>query len=428
MEKFSPVHLIIIIAIVVIGFGLIFRGAGDPNASVGATHTQSDQQQSVALPAKPVTVQDIAKRADDIPPPITRTTNELVEISLTTEEVVAEMMPGVTYTYWTYNGTVPGPLLRVREGDDVRVTLSHGTGGHDHSALRLEQFDTVEDAEAFFGAHVAHAAEDGHDHEHAEDAHMHDDSHPHTTAASDGDEVSAQHAAEGHALHSIDLHSVIGPGGGAALMQVGHDGPKTFQFKATHPGVYVYHCASPHVPTHIANGMYGLIVVEPASGMAEVDKEFYVMQGDFYTTGAFGELGHQEFDKAKLLAEDPSYFVFNGRVGGLKGDNAMHAKAGERIRMYVGVGSHIASNFHIIGGIFDKLYKDGSITSPPLTNVQTTIIPAGGAVMIEFTPEVPGTYLLVDHSLTRVFDKGALAELVVEGADRPDLYRAVEQP
>lgn len=209
-------------------------------------------------------------------------------------------------------------------------------------------------------------------------------------------------------------------------MQVGHDGPKTFQFKATRPGIYVYHCASPHVPTHIANGMYGLMLVEPAEGMNEVDKEFYVMQGDFYTKGEFGQLGHQEFDKVKLINEDPSYFVFNGRVGGLTGVNAMRAEVGDRIRMYVGVGSHIPSNFHIIGGIFDKLYKDGAITDEPLHNVQTTIVPAGGAVMIEFTAEVPGTYLLVDHSLTRVFDKGALAELVVTGQEQPDIYKAIE--
>lgn len=209
------------------------------------------------------------------------------------------------------------------------------------------------------------------------------------------------------------------------LTQVGHDGPKTFQFRALRPGIYVYHCASAHVPTHIANGMYGLVLVEPREGLAEVDREFYVMQGDFYTKGPFGQKGHQEFDVEKLLAEAPSYFLFNGRVGSLTGDRALRAKVGEKVRMYVGVGSHIASNFHIIGGIFDELYAEGAIVSEPLRNVQTTIVPPGGAVMIEFTPEVPGKYLLVDHSLTRSIDKGALAELIVEGPDRPDLFRGL---
>jgi nitrite reductase (NO-forming) len=289
----------------------------------------------------------------------------------------------------------------------MRITLNHGIGGHMHSSFQVESFPTLAEAESFIGAEVAYAADaamvDGHTH----------------SAAMD------QHAAEGHSTHSIDLHAVTGPGGGAMLTQVGHDGPKTFQFKATHPGVYVYHCASPHVPTHIANGMYGLIVVEPKEGLNPVDKEFYVMQGDFYTKGSFGQLGHQEFDLNKLLSESPSYFAFNGRVGGISGDRALKAKVGERIRMFVGVGSHIASNFHIIGEVFDNLYSDGAITNEPLHDVQTTIIPPGGAIMIEFTVDIPGKYLLVDHSLTRSIDKGALAELIVEGPENPDEFKPV---
>lgn len=413
MKLSPPIFVIICLGLLVILAGIIFKSNGSSGQAVSVSPSAS-KDAYVPIPAKQVETSEISKRADDIPSPITRKENELVVIELDTQEIVAEMMPGVTYQYWTFNGTVPGPFMRVMEGDDVEVRLSHGTGVHEHGALQVEQFATIEEAESFMGAHTAHADEG---------AHVHDDSHMHDETVSD--DVMAQHAMEGHSTHSIDLHSVIGPGGGAPLMQVGHDGPKAFRFKATRPGIYVYHCASPHVPTHIANGMYGLILVEPKEGMNPVDKEFYVMQGDFYTRGSFGALGHQEFDKDKLLSEDPSYFVFNGRVGGLTGERALKAKVGDKVRMFVGVGSHIASNFHIIGGIFDKLYKDGAITDPPLHNVQTTIIPAGGATMIEFTVEVPGTYLLVDHSLTRVFDKGALAELVVEGEDQPELYAPV---
>ncbi len=400
MQTFSPIHLIVIIAIVVIGLGLVFKGTGSGTVS------------SVVLPVAnpvytlsstlPLDTQEIGKRADDLPPPITRTESTLVEISLETQELVAEIAPGTTYKYWTYNGTVPGPLLRVREGDDVRITLTHGTGGHMHGAFQVESFPTLAEAKAFISTNVAHA-DDGHAHSAMTDA----------------------HSAEGHSTHSVDLHAVTGPGGGATLTQVGHDGPKTFQFKATHAGVYVYHCASPHVPTHIANGMYGLIVVEPKEGLKPVDKEFYVMQSDFYTKGTFGQKGHQEFSLENLLAERPTYFAFNGRVGGLTGNRAMKANVGDRIRMFVGVGSHVPSNFHIIGEIFDNLYSDGAITSEPLHNVQTTIVPAGGAIMIEFTVDVPGKYLLVDHTLTRSIDKGALAELVVEGQEKPELYRSV---
>lgn len=395
MQSFNPNHLILIIAIVVIGLGFVFKGVGVSPQNSGTIVAEVYSPS----PALPVDTADISKSADDIPPPITRTENTLVEIALETQELVAEIMPGVTYKYWTYNGTVPGPFLRVKEGDDVRITLTHGVGGHMHGAFQVESFPTLADAEAFIGTNIAYA-DDGHSH----------------SAMTDS------HAAEGHSTHSVDLHAVSGPGGGATLTQVGHDGPKTFQFKATHPGVYVYHCASPHVPTHIANGMYGMILVEPEEGMNPVDKEFYVMQGDFYTKGTFGQKGHQDFDLNKLLSESPSYFAFNGRVGGLKGDRALKAHVGDRVRMYVGVGSHIASNFHIIGEIFDNLYVDGALTNEPLHDVQTTIVPAGGAIMIEFTVDVPGTYLLVDHSLTRSIDKGALAELIVEGPPQPELY------
>lgn len=404
MQSFGPNHLIAIVMIIVVGLGLVFKGFGVAEKQSTSIAVES----YVAKPARAVDTAEIGKRADDLPSPLTRTENELVEIQLETQELVAEIMPGVTYTYWTFNGTVPGPMLRVKEGDDVRITLSHGVGGHNHGALEMKGFSTVAEAESFIGAQVAHAAE----------GHMHDDGHAHS-------DTTDKHAMEGHAKHSIDLHAVTGPGGGAMLTQVGHDGPKTFQFKATQPGIYVYHCASPHVPTHIANGMYGLIVVEPQEGMSSVDKEFYVMQGDFYTMGKFGQKGHQEFDLERLLSESPSYFVFNGRVGGLTGERALKATVGDKVRMYVGVGSHIASNFHIIGEVFDNLYSDGAITNEPLHSVQTTIVPAGGAVMIEFTVDYPGTYLLVDHSLTRSIDKGAIAELVVTGPEDSSLFRSV---
>lgn len=319
---------------------------------------------------------EIGRKADDLPPPVNRKVPQLVAVDLYTDELVAEMMPEVTYQYWTYNGKVPGPFIRARAGDQVEIRLRHGKPS-------AEQHQS----------HNEHTAE--------------------------------QHAAAGHSAHSIDLHAVIGPGGGAPLMQVGQGEEKRFRFKATHPGIYVYHCASPHVPSHIANGMYGMILVEPEEGLAKVDREFYVMQGEFYTAGKFGAKGYQTFSKEKLLAEQPEYFLFNGRVNSLSDERALKAKVGEKIRMFVGVGSHIASNFHIIGAIFDNLYQDGAILNPPLKNVQTTTIAAGSAVMIEFTAQVPGKYLLVDHNLTRAIDKGALAELIIEGAEQPELYQKV---
>jgi nitrite reductase (NO-forming) len=192
------------------------------------------------------------------------------------------------------------------------------------------------------------------------------------------------------------------------------------------PGIYIYHCASPHIPTHIANGMYGMILVEPKEGLPKVDHEYYIMQGEFYTTGKRGEPGLQGFSAEKMDAEHPEYVLFNGRVGSLTGARALTSKVGDTVRVFFGVGTFLPSNFHVIGGIMDKLYPEGDIVSPPHRNVQTTLVPAGGAMMTEFKTEVPGKFLLVDHALPRAVDKGALGELVVTGADTPDIIHEVK--
>ncbi|MBI4188453.1 MAG: nitrite reductase, copper-containing [Chloroflexi bacterium] len=329
----------------------------------------------MVLPAKAVTAADISYQPDNIPPPISRKENTTVVVELQTKEVIAELMSGVTYEYWTYNGTVPGPFIRVKEGDTVVIRLTH-------------------------------------------------------TDESDGMDMSTmstmEHFLAGHETHSIDLHAVVGPGGGAMVMQVATGETKAFQFKATRPGLYVYHCASPHIPTHIANGQYGLILVEPKEGLPPVDREFYVVQSEFYTKGGVAEKGHQEFSLAKLKEERPEYFVFNGRVGALTGEHVLKAKTGETIRIFFGAGTFIPSSLHLIGGIFDKVYLEGDIISPPRRNVQTTLVPAGGAVMVEFKAEVPGKYLLVDHTLTRAIDRGAVAELIIEGPEQPEIFKAIQ--
>lgn len=351
-------------------------------------------------------MEDISRSASDLPPPITRNQSETVVVELETREMVAELADGVTYEYWTYNGTVPGPFIRVREGDTVEIRLKHALHddeGEEHAALLLDPITKA----AAHGTEEEHAAEDE---GHADDAHGGSD---------------PSHAEAGHGTHSIDLHAVLGPGGGATLMQTKTGKTSVFRFRALHPGAYLYHCASPHVPTHIANGMYGMILVEPKEGLPPVDREFYVMQGELYTAGKLGEHGQQAFSKEKLLAESPEYVVFNGRVSALRGSGALRARVGETLRLYVGVGTFLPSSFHVIGGIFENLYPEGDLLSPPHRNVQTTLIPAGGAAVVEFTPRVPGTYLLVDHSLARAIDRGALGEIVVEGPQNTSLFSAV---
>ncbi|MEK7653892.1 MAG: copper-containing nitrite reductase [Patescibacteria group bacterium] len=294
-------------------------------------------------------VENIARNPNDIPPPIERTYPEKVKINLTTKEVIAEVAPGTFVNYWTFNGTVPGPFLRVREGDEVELTLTN--------------------------------------------------------------DPSSIHA------HNIDLHAVNGPGGGAVLTNVDPGETKTFTFKALNPGLYVYHCAHPNVATHDTHGMYGLILVEPIGGLTRVDKEFYVMQGELYTTGDIGKKGLQIFDAVKMLNGRPEYIVFNGKPSALTTN--VKAKVGDRVRFFVGNGGvNLISSFHIIGEIFDTVYPEASIGGALFKNVQTTIVPAGGAAITESLLNVPGKYPFVDHALARI-ERGAWGILEVTGEENP---------
>ncbi|MCC7354299.1 MAG: nitrite reductase, copper-containing, partial [Anaerolineae bacterium] len=241
-------------------------------------------------------------------------------------------------------------------------------------------------------------------------------------------ELHLKNAANSRMIHSIDLHAVTGPGGGAAVMQVPPGQERSFTFKALNPGLYVYHCATPMVAHHVANGMYGLILVEPEGGLAPVDREFYVMQGEIYTNGPLGQHGHQEFSVEKLLAEAPEYFILNGAALALATEHPLHAKVGETVRIFFGVGGpNFTSSFHVIGEIFDRVYDQASLTAAPLTDVQTTLVPPGGATMVEFKLDVPGRYILVDHALSRL-ERGLAGYLLVEGADNPDVFRGEPSP
>ena len=300
-------------------------------------------------------VSDITRNPNDVLKTVAYADDGVVEITLTAKEVLGEMADGVTFNYWTFDGTVPGPFLRVREGDTVRLTLTNDpTSLHDHS---------------------------------------------------------------------IDLHAVTGPGGGAAATIVAPGESKTITFKALNPGIYIYHCAHPNVANHMAHGMYGLILVEPKEGLLPVDKEFYVVQGEFYSSGALGRKGLQLFDPQAMLDSKPKYIVFNGKTGALA-DN-MTASVGDTVRMYVGNGGvNLISSFHVIGEIFDRVYREGDLVSPPAESVQTTLIPAGGATMVEFTADYPGNYILVDHALSRL-ERGAWGVLRIEGEPDQTIFQGV---
>jgi nitrite reductase (NO-forming) len=240
-------------------------------------------------------------------------------------------------------------------------------------------------------------------------------------------EVHLKNHADSIFPHNMDLHAVNGPGGGAGANLADPGKKGMVAFKALNPGLYIYHCASPvpNIPAPIANGMYGLILVDPAEGLPPVDKEYAVFQSEVFTMPT-AENGIMELSMEKGLAEHPDHVVLNGRAGALTGEGQLEAKAGDNIRPYVGnIGPNSTSSFHIIGEIFDKVYMEGAIGGTINKNVQTTLIPAAGATIVELKVDVPGAYLLVDHSIFRVA-KGAVGILFVTGEENPSIFNSMD--
>lgn len=289
-------------------------------------------------------------------PALIRRKPEFVKVELEAMPVTALLTEKVGYNFWTFNGTVPGPMIRLRQGDTVELTLKNSP--------------------------------------------------------------------RSPVTHSIDSHGITGPGGGAKFTQTAVGDKSILRFKAIKPGAYVYHCATPVVPHHISNGMYGLMVVEPPKSWPKVDREFYVMQGDLYLKGKADHQGIHDVSMQKMNEEEPDYVVFNGSVGALSKENVLKAKVGETVRIFFGVGGpNVTSSFHVIGEMFDKVYIGGN-PSEFASNVQTVLVPAGGSAIVDIKLEVPGTYILVDHSLSRL-QKGAAGFLEVKGPENPDVFQPV---
>jgi nitrite reductase (NO-forming) len=297
---------------------------------------------------------DISREPTDLPPPVGKREPQTVRVDLVSVEVEGRLAESTTFGYWTFNGKVPGPFIRVRVGDTIDIHLKN--------------------------------------------------------------------SADSAMIHSVDFHAATGPGGGAAALQVDPGHEKSMTWKALVPGLYVYHCATPMVSEHIANGMYGLILVEPEEGLPPADHEFYVMQGEIYTDMPYGQHGSAEFSVEKLLNERPEYFVFNGSVGALSKLHPLQAKVGDTVRIFFGVGGpNFTSSFHVIGEIFDKVYALGGVLSQPIEGIQTVSVAPGGAVITEFKTKVPGNYTLVDHALARA-ERGLLGVLHVEGPPNPEIF------
>jgi len=331
-------------------------GNGKTTAAAAKTSPLSGAQLYTAPASRPADASAVSIAMDPaaVPAPVGARAPQLLKYRMETVELNGKLGDGTSFTYWTFDRKVPGPMLRARVGDQVQLTLAN-----------------------------------------ARDSKM---------------------------IHSIDLHAVTGGHGGGEHTQVAPGQEKTITFQALKPGLYVYHCATPLVPQHIAAGMYGLILVEPEGGLSKVDREYYVMQGDMYTTRPHGAKTHQEADLDKMAAELPEYYVFNGAVGSLTKEHKLTAKVGETVRIYFGVGGpNKISSFHVIGEIFDKVYSEGSISSVK-KDVQTTLVAPGGATIVEFKVEYPGQYALVDHALSRA-GKGAVGVLEVTGEKDARVYK-----
>jgi nitrite reductase (NO-forming) len=166
--------------------------------------------------------------------------------------------------------------------------------------------------------------------------------------------------------------------------------------------------------------MYGMILVEPEGGLPQVDREFYVMQGELYTTQPFGTQGDQEMDYDKLISERPEYFLFNGAVGALTRAHPLRAAVGETVRIFFGVGGpNFTSSFHVIGGVFDHVYLYAGVLSPPLQGVQTVSVPPGGAAIVDMKVRRAARYTLVDHALSRL-ERGLVGFLIADGPKEND--------
>jgi copper-containing nitrite reductase len=332
--------------------------------------------------------------APNVPPPVGRRGPAVIHVDLDASMRRVELVPGVLYDAWTFGGHVPSPFIRARVGDTLEVTVSNSHG----SMPRMTSME-----------HMSHGV---------------------LPMSHDGSDMSDMKAApsgtsgEVGMPHNLDFHAVMAPGGGSIVTTAVPGEKKTARFKLLYPGLFVYHCGTPPVMDHLANGMYGLILVEPEGGLPKVDREYYVMQSEFYATPPDPETHVAAYSHEAGLREDPTYILYNGDRP-LFGRTALTAHTGERVRLFFGnAGPNKPASIHIVGLVLDKVYREGDLLSAPAQDLQTTLVPPGGAAVLEFVPQVPGTFTLMDHAIFRM-EKGAMAQIRVEGAERPDIYSSV---
>jgi len=343
-----------------LGLGGAASLAGCASTAPTADNTQATTATATEQMSTPQStdVDRVAADPTDIPDPIDRDSATEVDVTLRSEEVVAELEDGVTFRYMTYGGQVPGPLIRVRQGDTVNLTFEN---------------------------------------------------------------------AESNSLpHNVDFHACAGPGGGAEATTTAPGETAELRFQATYPGACIYHCAVPNMDMHISAGMFGIILVEPPEGLPEVDHEIYIGQHELYTSKPAGEEGHHQFDMESMTSEEPSYVLMNGEKYALTPNvygPAVTTGLDETVRVFfVDGGPNLASSFHPIGSVWEKLYPGGSLSTDPQTHIQTRQVAPGSTTVATINSPVPGDFKLVDHSLSRVARKGCMAIVRAEGEERPEIF------
>lgn len=334
-----------------LGGGLL-SGLGFSSKAMAGAEKEAPENRPAAI-----NLDRIAADPTDIPGPVTHSSPKTHEITIETSEPIAEIEDGAQFQFMTFGDQVPGPMIRVRQGDTIILTVK----------------------------------------------------------------ASPDNAM----LHNIDLHALYGTGGGSEATYLAPGQSKTIKFKAMYPGSFIYHCAVPRMDYHISSGMYGMIVVEPHDGLAEVDHEFYLGQNEVYSLLAAGSKGMHEFNHESMKGEIPTYVLLNGEKHALTDDRRgpMKVKKGENARIFfVNGGPNLTSSLHPIGNVWTKFWRDGAIASTPEQYVQTASIPPGSCGIFEIDFPVPSTIHLVDHALSRVTNKGMRGDIVVEGEDEPEIY------
>jgi nitrite reductase (NO-forming) len=345
------------------GAATIAGCAADAPGTADSTTTNKTPAVDGQQQAKEVDTDQVAADPTDIPDPIDRDEPTTHDVTLTVEEVTAEIEPGVTFDYLTFDGQIPGPMVRVRQGDTINFTMEN----------------------------------------------------------LDGNQLP----------HNVDFHAVYGTGGGAVATTASPGSENSMKFQARYPGAFIYHCAVPRLDYHISAGMFGMIVVEPKGGLPEVDRELYFGQHELYTDKPTGEEGHHAPDPEAMAAEDPTYVLLNGEKYAWAAANRgpIETNVGETVRVFmVDGGPNLSSNFHPIGNVWSRAYRDGGlpedgdVAAYADKHIQTMKVPPGSCMIGEMEMEVTERIKLVDHALSRVRHKGLLAEVDANGAEDEAIY------